>query len=67
MVTNHSNLDAQAKEDRENRLAVDENFAKLCKAGVELGSHRIAEVSKIKATQHRQLSTNVANALRWDD
>lgn len=67
MLTNHTDLDAQAKEDRENRMQVDENFAKLCKAGVELGSKRAAEVSKIKATQFRHLSTNVANALKWDD
>lgn len=67
MLTNHTDLDAQAKEDRENRMQVDENFAKLCKAGVELGSTRAAEVSKIKATQFRHLSTNVANALKWDD
>lgn len=67
MLTNHASLDAQATEDRENRMAADPNFAKLCKAGLELGSQRAAEVSKIKATQFRHLSTNVANALQWDD
>ncbi|CAJ1392494.1 unnamed protein product, partial [Effrenium voratum] len=67
LLTDHSILEEKAQQHRDGRLTGDENFAKLCKAGVELGAARHAEVSKIKATQWRGLSTNVANALRWED
>ncbi|CAE7579092.1 unnamed protein product [Symbiodinium natans] len=66
-LTNHHDLEAEARQSRESRLNTDAQFASLCKAGAELGVRRAAEVSKIKATQFRGLSVNVANALRWDD
>jgi len=66
-LTNHQDLEAEARQTRESRLNTDASFANLCKAGAELGAQRLAEVSKIKATQFRGLSVNVANALKWDD
>jgi len=66
-LTNHHVLEKEARQSRESRMNTDPHFATLCKAGAELDAQRAAEVSKIKATQFRGLSVNVANALRWDD
>jgi len=65
-LTDHVSLDEEALKDRSNRLATDKHFANMCEVSSTLGRTTHTEAGKIKMFKGRDLSHNVANALRWD-
>lgn len=65
-LTNHENMAEEALRDRSNRLSSDQKFAELCALTAQCGKQAKMDAADIKVTKTRHLSTNVANALRWD-